>query len=359
MPAWRARSLMNHSRTNLLGLDAEEIKKFVKENGLEKFRAKQLCDWIYKKGAPSFDEMTNLSKDLREKLKDIAAVDKLSLMDMRRAVPARVEKYLFGLKDGQKIESVKIGDTICVSTQAGCPMGCVFCATGSSGYIRNLSPAEIADQVIQIKKGIEGSPNIVFMGMGEPLLNYDNLMKAVRLINLPDCMNIGARRITVSTCGLPSQIRKLANEKIQFNLSVSLNASNDVLRSFLMPVNKKHPLSSLIEAVRHYISRTNRRVSFEYVMIMGVNDSIKDAKELSVMLKDMLCHVNLIPFNPHEGSNLEPSSPKRLQFFQNMLVRSGTNATIRKSAGGDINAACGQLALRLASARSGQACTER
>jgi len=350
---------MNHSRIDLLGFDAEEINKFVSDSGLEKFRAKQLCDWIYKKGAPSFDEMTNLSKDLREKLKAVSKVGKLGSVKRSVASGGGVVKYLFQLADGYKIESVKIGDTICVSTQAGCPMGCVFCATGGSGYKRNLSPSEIADQVIQIKKEIEGSPNIVFMGMGEPLLNYDNLMKAVRLINSPNCMNIGARRITISTCGLPSQIRKLANEKVQLNLSVSLNAANDALRSFLMPVNKKHPLLSVIASIDHYISRTNRRVSFEYVMIMGVNDSIKDAKDLSLMLKDMLCHVNLIPFNAHESSDLMPSSPQRLQFFRNMLVRSGTNATIRKSAGGDINAACGQLALRLASARSGQACTER
>jgi 23S rRNA (adenine2503-C2)-methyltransferase len=341
---------MNHSKVNLIGLNLEQIKEFVKNNGLEKFRAKQICDWIYKKNAASFDEMTNLSKDLREKLKAVSQIGKLELdkTSVSRGGNehrgGRVVKYLFKLSDGNKIESVKIGDTICVSTQAGCPMACKFCATGGMGFKRNLTCAEMLDQVIQIKKEIEGSPNVVFMGMGEPFLNYENLMSAIRIMNSPDCMNIGARRITVSTCGLPNEIRKLANEKIQINLSVSLNATNDALRNVLMPINKKYSLESLMAAIDHYISRTNRRVSFEYIMIMGVNDTIKDAKDLSAMLKDMLCHINLIAFNPHDESDYMPSSAERLQFFRNMLVRSGTNATIRKSAGSDIDAACGQLA---------------
>lgn len=343
---------MNHSKVNLLGLNLTQIKEFVNNNGLEKFRAKQICDWIYEKNAATFDEMTNLSKDLREKLKAIAQIGKLELDKISSSGSrshhkgGRVIKYLFKLSDGHRIESVKIGDTICVSTQVGCPMGCKFCATAGMGFKRNLTVPEMLDQVIQIKKEIEGSPNVVFMGMGEPFLNYEDLMGAVWIMNSPDCMNIGARRITVSTCGLPNEIRKLANEKIQINLSVSLNAPNDALRTTLMPINKKHSLESLMAAVDHYISRTNRRVSFEYIMIMGVNDTIKDAKDLSNLLKDMLCHVNLISFNPHDDSDYMPSNAERIQFFRNMLVRSGTNATIRKSAGGDINAACGQLAIR-------------
>ena len=349
-PVLHARYLMNHSKINLLGLNLPQIKEFVKNNGLENFRAKQICDWIYKKNAGSFDEMTNLSKDLREQLKTISQIGKLELVKMSSSGSrsehkgGRVVKYLFKLSDGAKIESVKIGDTICVSTQAGCPMGCKFCATGGMGFKRNLTVPEILDQIIQIKKEIEGSPNVVFMGMGEPLLNYGNLMSAIWIMNSPDCMNIGARRITISTCGLPAEIRKLANENIQINLSVSLNAANDALRTVIMPVNRKHSLESLMAAVDQYISRTNRRVSFEYIMIMGVNDTIKDAKDLSNILKDMLCHVNLISFNPYDESDYMPSTPQRIQFFRNMLVRSGTNATIRKSAGGDINAACGQLA---------------
>ncbi|MEK7376850.1 MAG: 23S rRNA (adenine(2503)-C(2))-methyltransferase RlmN [Candidatus Margulisiibacteriota bacterium] len=347
---------MNHSKANLLGLNPAQIKEFVKNNGLENFRAKQICDWIYKKNAASFDEMTNLSKGLREKLKAVSQIGKLEL-DKKSVSGGRsasrgartnghAVKYLFKLSDGSRVESVKIGDTICVSTQVGCPMGCKFCATAGMGFKRNLTSSEMLDQVIQIKKEIEGSPNVVFMGMGEPLLNYENLMSAVWIMNSPECMNIGARRITVSTCGLPAEIRKLANEKIQINLSVSLNAPNDSLRTVLMPVNRKHSLESLMASVDQYISRTNRRVSFEYIMIMGVNDTIKDSKDLSGMLKDMLCHVNLISFNPHDDSDYMPSSAERMQFFRNMLVRSGTNATIRKSAGGDINAACGQLAIR-------------
>jgi 23S rRNA (adenine2503-C2)-methyltransferase len=305
--------------------------------------------WLYKTPVASFDEMTNISKDTRQKLKETAFIEKLIYTKDFSSSEAGTKKYVFKSNDGSVIETVKIrsGDkiTICVSSQVGCPIKCSFCATGKVGFKRNLDAGEILSQIMYFVRNKKPPlTNIVFMGMGEPLLNYKNLMKSIHIINSPEGMNFGIRRITISTCGLPKEIRKLAKENLEFNLSISLNAPNDTIRDSIMPINRQYPIAELLKAVRYYIQNTNRRVTFEYVMIRGVNDSIKDAKELSNLLPGILCHVNLIPYNEVEGSNLKGSNWDRIVLFNQILAHSGVNVTIRKSRGKDIKAACGQLA---------------
>ncbi len=322
------------------------MKELFLSLSLEPFRAKQVLSWIYKKGATGFEEMTDLSKPARallsEKAEVLAALPKMTERSRERGTV----KTVFKAPDGAMFEAVKIKSsertTICVSSQAGCAMKCKFCATGKGGYGRNLSTGEILEQALHFSRKEEVS-NIVFMGMGEPFLNYTAVMKALRIINSKDGMGMGARRLTVSTCGLPEYIRKFAAEEIEVNLSVSLNAPNDAARNKIMPINRKYPVYEVLKAVKYYIQRTNRRVTFEYVLIKGLNDTIKDAKELASLLSGMLCHVNLIPFNIVPGTGFEPSSEERMTLFQQLLVRSGVNATIRKSKGSDIKAACGQL----------------
>lgn len=306
--------------------------------------------WLYKKGVDDFDKMSDLSKDARQKLKDNASISSLFFLAKKDSGERGTMKYLFQTYEGRKIETVLISKsnraTVCLSTQIGCPIKCSFCASGSVKFVRNLEVDEIISQLLYfVKEGIEIT-NVVFMGMGEPLLNYSNLLKAIRLMNSKDGMNIGIRRITVSTCGLPKEIRKLAGEGLEFNLSISLNAPTDRTRSTLMKINTKHPIKELLKAVEYYLQNTNRRVTFEYVMIKGVNDTIKDAKELASLLKGMLCHVNLIPFNKVENCRFESTSRERLLLFSQILAHHGVNATIRKSSGADVNGACGQLAAR-------------
>ncbi len=292
--------------------------------------------------------MTDLSKRDREELEKTVVIDPLFPIKTYRSKERGVEKYLFKTTDGHTIEAVKIKSydriTVCVSSQAGCPLKCSFCATGAGEFKRDLTAGEILSQLLHIVgEGEHPVTNIVFMGMGEPFLNYKQVMKAIGIINSKDEIGMGARRITVSTCGLPDKIRLFAKEETEVNLSVSLNAANDKTRSRIMKINNKFPIEDVLSAVRYYLQKTNRRVTFEYVMILGVNDTIKDAKELSLLLQDMLCHVNLIPFNPYEGSTDQPSTKERLELFRQILVRSGVNATIRKSKGSDIAGACGQL----------------
>lgn len=297
--------------------------------------------------------MTDIPAGLREKLKKTADIAPLALKEKIRSSDRGVAKYLFLTKEGFGIETVKIKDknkdkertTLCVSSQAGCPFRCTFCATGLGGFKRDLSAGEILYQVLFfINEEKENITNIVFMGMGEPLLNYNNVMKAIKTLNSKDAMNFGIRRITISTCGLPGQIRKLAREGLEVNLSVSLNAPNDTVRSKIMPVNRKFPIAELMSALKYYCQMTRRRVTFEYVLIKGVNDSIKDAKELSALLEGTLSHVNLIPFNRVKGPAFEGSTKERIKLFREMLANKGVNATIRNSRGSDIRAACGQLA---------------
>ncbi len=332
----------------LLGLSKQEIQAITDELGFKKFRAAQISSWLYKTPVLSIDGMTNLSVAERAVLKEKAAVTELAPEGKERSSEKGTSKYLFKTYDGSHIETVRIGSgkdaTICLSSQIGCGMGCTFCATGHMGPGRNLSVNEIlAQAAFFMARGKDSIGNIVFMGMGEPLLNYSAVVGAVRMMNSPEGMGIGIRRITISTCGIPEKIRKLAGEGMDFNLAVSLNAPDDKKRSRLMPINDTYPIKEVMKAVDQYIQRTNRRVTFEYVMIKGVNDSIKDAKDLLQLLQGRLCHVNLIMFNRFEGSDFEPTTRQRADLFVQILAHGKVNATIRRSKGSDISAACGQL----------------
>lgn len=316
--------------------------------GLKKFRASQIASWLYKTPVMSIDEMTNISLEERRLLKEKSVVTGLAAEGKSRSSEKGTSKYLFKTADGHFVEAVRIGSggkaTICVSSQLGCGLGCSFCATGSLGPGRNLQVDEILAQVAYFMSGgRENVGNIVFMGMGEPMLNYANVIKAIKIMNSPEGMGIGIRRITISTCGIPDKIRKLAGEGIDVNLAISLNAPDDRKRSLLMPINDTYHIKEVLKAADYYVQRTNRRVTFEYVMIKEVNDSIKDARDLLELMSGRLCHINLIPFNRFKGSSFEPTTRQRAELFVQILAHGGVNATIRKSKGSDISAACGQL----------------
>ena len=324
-----------------------ELEELLAQMGEQKYRAKQIFRWLHQ-GAEEFQEMSDLSKDLRAKLEERCRITRPQIL--RKQVSRRdgTIKYLFGLEDGNSIETVLMqyehGNSVCVSTQAGCRMGCVFCASFDPKKSRNLSPAEILDEVLFAQKDSgRHISNIVLMGTGEPLDNYDNVMQFLRLVSHPQGLNVGMRHISLSTCGLVPQIERLMEERLQLTLSVSLHAPEDGLRSQLMPVNRRYPLGELIPACRRYFEKTGRRISFEYAMIGGVNDTPACARALIGLLKGFPCHVNLIPLNHVEGSPLIPSSREELRRFQNELIKNGLNATVRRSLGGDIAASCGQL----------------
>ena len=311
------------------------------------YRASQVYSWL-SKGVYSFDDMTNLPGTFREVLKSKYYITKLNIKDKKVSIDGTV-KYLFELSDGELIESVlmnyKHGYSMCLSTQAGCKMGCSFCSTGKCGFSRNLSSSEILAQIesAQLDSGIKIS-NIVLMGMGEPLDNYPNVLKFLKLVTSPDGLNIGARHISLSTCGLVDKIYKLAEEKMPITLSVSLHAPNDEIRNKIMKINRKWNIKELIKACEDYISYTNRRISFEYAMIDNLNDTPECANELAELLKGMLCHVNLIPLNgAHQESRLKKSSNNRIYQFKQVLEKRGITTTIRRTLGEDIEASCGQL----------------
>ena len=314
-----------------------------------KYRFKQVQQAIYVNLVSSWDEATTLSKELRVKLNTGAPLDIDS--EVFKSTKGNTSKVLITLYDGLLIETVlmKHSDgrrTVCVSSQVGCSLGCIFCATGQMGFKRNLTTLEIVEQVLfwdrQLKKDNERVSNVVFMGMGEPFLNYDNMMSAIRIMNDGEGLNIGARRISISTAGLVEQIRKLAKEDLQVNLAISLHAPNDVLRTKLMPINAKVSLRRLLKAVDDYISLTNRKVMFEYLLIDGVNDSKQEAEQLAKLMDKPLYMVNLIPFNPTQ--KYKPSSKKSIEKFREVLESFGIEVSQRYSYGGDIKAACGQLA---------------
>lgn len=332
----------------LKGLSLPELQDILTGLGLPKYRSNQIYAGMYRRQVCSWEEMTDLPKELRQVFQDKGfSLGCLSLVSQFRADDGTT-KYLFGLDDGETVESVYLPEThrhtVCLSTQVGCGMGCLFCATGQRGMIRNLSPAEIIDQLLSINRltGVRIN-SLVFMGQGEPLLNYDALLKAIRIINDPRAMGIGARHITISTCGIVPGIKKLAEEPFQVNLAVSLHAADNQLRDQLMPINRKFPLEQLIEACRDYLSRTNRRITFEYTLIDGVNDRSIDMDNLIRMLSGMLCHVNLIPFNPIPNSTLRRSGEKRIKEFAAGLKEAHIETTIRKERGSELAAACGQL----------------
>jgi len=335
------------NKINLMNLTVDEIEKHLMELGIEKYRALQIFQWVAR-GKKDFDEMTNLSKVLREKLKEKFYIGKL---ETHQRLVSKIDgtiKYLLRLEDGNIIESVlmhyKHGYTACISSQVGCRMGCRFCASTGLGRERDLTCGEMLDQIITIQNAENlRIGNVVIMGIGEPLDNYDNVIKFLRLVNSKNGLNIGYRHISVSTCGLVPQILKLADEGMPITLSISLHAPNDEIRNMIMPVNKRYSIDKLIEACKIYIMKTKRRITFEYAMISGMNDSSENALELAHRIKGMLCHVNLIPVNDVEGLEYKQSDKKRIEKFQEILEQHGIETTIRRELGSDINAACGQL----------------
>jgi 23S rRNA (adenine2503-C2)-methyltransferase len=333
---------------NLKALGFSELSSLIADWGWESYRAQQIFNWLWKRGVTDFNTMTDLSLSKRRLLKERFYIGHLKPLH-RSAARDGVHKFLFALEDGERIETVYIPDnnrrTVCISTQVGCPLGCRICRTAKIPFKRNLSGWEIADQVLRVQEllRVEVS-NVVFMGMGEPLLNYLELMKAIDLLNADLGPNIGARRITVSTAGLVPEIEKLARSRIGVRLAISLNAATDHLRSQLMPINRRYPLSRLIPAVKEFIRHRRTRVTFEYVLIPGVNDRSSDVQRLSQLLADIPCKLNLIPFNDFPGSPYRPPEPSQLKAFAELLYPRLPCLTIRKSRGIEILAGCGQLA---------------
>lgn len=333
--------------TDIKSLDYNEVEKLICENGFPKFRAKQVMLWL-KKGVTDFEQMNNIPKDLKEFLKISCYISVANIEKKLISMYDDTVKYLFKFHDGECVESVVMkynhGYTICVSTQVGCKMGCTFCATGKSGFSRSLTPSEIINQIETAQKDLNiRISNIVLMGMGEPLDNFTNVVKFLRLVSSEDNLNIGLRHITLSTCGVVPKIMELADLQMPVTLSVSLHAPNDQIRSQTMPINRKYPIKELLESCKYYFNKTKRRVSFEYAMIDGVNDSDANAKELAKVLSVLPCHVNLIPVNAVKGTGYKKSSRQRQQAFIDILATKGITATVRRTLGSDINASCGQL----------------
>lgn len=332
---------------NLKSLTLTELTALLKEQGEPGFRAKQVYTWLHK-GVRSYEEMTNLPQSLRNRLQEQYPICPPQVARKQVSKLDGTTKYLWELSDGNCVESVLMryhhGNTVCISTEVGCLMGCAFCASTHGGLVRRLEPFEMLDQVLftQIDSGLPVS-NIVLMGIGEPLDNFDNVMHFLELVNSPEGMNISMRHISLSTCGLVPKIDQLAQKKLQLTLSVSLHAPNDAIRNTIMPVNKAYPIDELIAACRRYYEATSRRISFEYAMINGVNDKPEDAKELLRRMKGLPAHFNLIPLNHVEESPLKPSTRQAVARFQQLLEEGGITATVRRTLGSDIDASCGQL----------------
>ncbi len=332
---------------NIKDYSLEELKEELKEIGEKPFRAEQIYKWLYEARVSDFDEMTNLSLELREKLKQIYEIKEFKILKKQVASDG-TRKYLFDVLDGNAIETVLMeyhhGFSICVSSQIGCKMGCKFCASTGIPFARNLSSGEIIEQIMAVERDADVRiSNIVFMGIGEPLDNYDNVVKAIRIINHPKGLNIGARHISISTSGLVPKIYQLAEENIQCTLSISLHATTNEQRSKMMPVNNIYHIEELLQACKDYIEKTHRRISFEYALAKENNDNLEDAKRLVKLLKGMLCHVNLIPINKIENGAYTKSSNENIMKFRDYLNDHGIVATIRRELGSDIDAACGQL----------------
>lgn len=335
-------------KKDIKSLSYAELNSEIVTLGLPRFRSKQIFEWLHKYGVSSFDEMTNISKDLRKKLADIYFISDCEIEQKYVSKIDETVKYLFKLYDGEYVESVimkyKYGYTICVSSQVGCKMGCTFCASTLAGFKRNLEAGEIESQLHSAQKDLNiRISNIVLMGIGEPLDNYENVIKFLHNVNNENGLNISMRNITLSTCGIVPKIYDLMNEELPITLTISLHAPNDIIRSRTMPVNNKWGIDEVLEACREYINRTNRRVSFEYTLIHSVNDTYECAKELSERLHGMLCHVNLIPVNDVAEQGNVKSSEENIYRFADVLKNNGINATIRRTLGSDINASCGQL----------------
>lgn len=357
---------METARKNIPDLSHTQLKEFVCSLGEPAYRADQIMWWVYKKLAISFEEMTDLPLPLRQKLASEVSLSNLTSVDEKISANGQTRKVLFKLDDGKTIESSfmlygRAGSsrerrTVCVSTQVGCPIGCSFCATGQQGFERNLRPGEIIEQVVyfmrsmnkEIDTALARSPvtNVVFMGMGEPLANYESVWQSIEMLNSKQGLNLGARQITISTVGLVPQIQRLASENIHVELAISLHAASDELRNRLVPINRKYPLRQLMAACRGYFEKTGRRPTFEYALFRGINDSVGHARELAGLLEGLNCHVNLIAGNPTKSKEFTPSSRNTVLAFQRQLTESGISNTLRLSKGVDIEAGCGQLRSR-------------
>ncbi|MFT8341317.1 MAG: 23S rRNA (adenine(2503)-C(2))-methyltransferase RlmN [Clostridium beijerinckii] len=332
---------------NLLDFTLEELKAWMKENGESAFRGQQILSWIYK-GVKEFDDMRNIPKPLVHKLKENFFVGLPKIVEVYKSNIDGTEKFLLGFKDGNLIESVlmryKHGNSICISTQVGCAMGCKFCASTIEGKVRNLTTGEILSQIMVVQDYInERISNVVLMGSGEPLDNYDNVMKFLKIVSAEYGLNIGQRHITLSTCGIVPKIYELADKELSITLAISLHAFSNDKRKEIMPIANRYSIEEILEACRYYISKTNRRITFEYALVKDVNDGREDAKALGKLLKGMLCHVNLIPVNEIKENTYKRSSKKAIEDFSEILKNHGIEVTTRREMGSDINAACGQL----------------
>jgi len=338
------------SRKNIKDLTLEELKKAITAMGEPAYRARQIFSWLYRRGISDFSEMTNIPKPLRDKLQDNYLISNLAPAEHLKSADG-TEKLLFKLPDGNFIETVLIyagkRKTICLSTQVGCKFACTFCASGKLGFTRNLTPAEIINQILFLRDNLKHEiTNYVLMGIGEPLDNYENVSRAIMIMNDPEGMAIGARRITISTCGIIPGMNKLKNLRLQVNLSVSLHATNNRLRDTFMPINKRYPLEKLIKASEDFINSTGRMITLEYILIKGKNDSLRDADELAKIAKRLKAKVNLVPCSSVPGTDFQSTPKKEIEKFRDRLIQRKVNATLRESKGADIQAACGQLAGR-------------
>ncbi|MDD3267709.1 MAG: 23S rRNA (adenine(2503)-C(2))-methyltransferase RlmN [Syntrophomonadaceae bacterium] len=350
------------NKTQLLGKKRSEIEDYLDSMGESRFRGRQIHKWIYKKQCSSFFEMTDLPRELRQILEDNARISIPRVLKQRVSSDGS-RKFLLELDDKKRIETVLIPHsdekdskyTICLSTQVGCPIACSFCATGLSGFQRNLDAYEIAGQLLGSQRELAKRlklpdsnnliSNVVYMGMGEPMLNYDEVIASIHILNDPQGINMGQRNITISTAGEVKGIDLMAQENLQVTLAISLHACDNELRSGLIPLNRKYPLEKLLPAIRNYIAKTNRRVTFEYIMLDNINISKRDAQNMVQLLKSLLANVNLIPYNEVEALDFKRPSPQRIKQFYNWLIQGGLNVSIREERGGDISAACGQLSL--------------
>ena len=336
---------------DIKSLTKDELTEKIKDMGEPGFRAGQIYDWMHKKQARSFSEMTNLSKALRERLCEECSYTSLEIARVQESAIDGTRKYLFALSDGNLIESVfmkyRFGNSVCVSSQVGCRMGCRFCASTIDGVERNLTPSEILDQIYAIMRDTnEKVSRVVVMGSGEPLDNYDNVIRFIRLLTDENGLNMGQRNLTISTCGIVPNMIRLADEKLQINLAISLHASNQEKRKQLMPIAEKYSLDELMDACKNYFDKTGRQLTFEYSLVGGINDTSEDADELSDLLQGLNCVVNLIPVNPIKERDYVESTKDRVQAFKNKLEKRSINATIRREMGRDIDGACGQLRRR-------------
>lgn len=329
-------------------LSLAQLKNIVTEMGEKAFRAKQIYEWLHQKQAESFDEMSNLSAALREKLKERCVLTTLKMLEVQTSKIDGTQKYLFALPDGNVVESVlmkyKHGNSVCISSQVGCKMGCRFCASTIGGWTRNLLPSEMLEQIYRIQKlSGERVSNVVVMGTGEPLDNYDNLLQFIRLLTDENGLHISQRNVTVSTCGIVPKMYELAEENLQITLAISLHASNQAKRAELMPIANKYSINEVLEVCRNYFEKTGRRLTFEYSLVGGKNDTKEDAEELAHLIKGLNCHVNLIPVNPIKERDYVQSDKKVIENFKNKLEKYQINVTIRREMGRDIDGACGQL----------------